>query len=158
MTTTPDDALRAALKLLPWLTRITSDAAKGSQIVQISPEHGRSIIAALEAAASQPVADGRRCKMAWAQGFCYGDPEYYPPASPVIPVDRREVLEEVALKCDDNARQLRRIVEKLKANGEHAMSECSKIRAEQTEGIAEAIRSLASSPPAAAKQEVEPKP
>lgn len=20
-----------------------------------------------------------RCKMAWTQGFCYGDPEYYPP-------------------------------------------------------------------------------
>lgn len=39
----------------------------------------QTILAAIEAL--KPLAEGTHvgCKLAWKQGFCYGDPECYPP-------------------------------------------------------------------------------
>lgn len=56
---------------------------------------------------------------------------------------RNATLEEAAEKCDENAVLLRNMVPKLLKNGHPAMAELQKVRAEQTEGIAAAIRALA---------------
>jgi hypothetical protein len=62
-----------------------------------------------------------------------------------------EEREAIATQCDENAAFLRQMIPKLKANGHHAHAELTTVRAEQTEGIAAAIRSKAK-PPATEKK------
>ncbi|MDP1702564.1 MAG: hypothetical protein Q8L53_16625 [Aestuariivirga sp.] len=56
--------------------------------VTITVEDAITILSAIAAVKESRVVGG--CKMAWKQGFCYGDPLYYPPASPA-PVDETVV-------------------------------------------------------------------
>lgn len=55
--------------------------------------------------------------------------------------------ERVAKKCDENAKLLRDMVPKLRKNGHQTMAELKVVQAEQTEGIAAAIRAMGETGP-----------
>lgn len=57
-----------------------------------------------------------------------------------IEAERKRVVEECAIRIANNGKLCRELAVKLSANGEHAMAEMQRIRAEQSEEIAEAIR------------------
>ena len=70
-----NEAIKALVGLEPEFSHY---AARGIGI-NITVAELHIILAAIEAL--KPIAEGTHvgCKLAWKQGFCYGEPEYYPP-------------------------------------------------------------------------------
>lgn len=71
MTDNPIAAIAQGVKLVPWLQNATSH--EGITTVKMASDEVKIIISALTAA-GEMAGERQGCKMAWKQGFCYGDP------------------------------------------------------------------------------------
>ena len=101
------DPIKALVDLGPEIKRRVKLIDEGVMVNGRNTEATQSqilhaVLAAIEALT--PIAEGTQncgCKAAWKQGFCYGDPEYYPP--PSASTGKDGVVERVARAiCREN--------------------------------------------------------